>query len=306
MSDTSRVSGFGGFSGGGQEKGRSTSLVRFCRGRKLGDIVSGVFLRLESETLGWALLEGEELLAHLPAGVSRPEVGSSVFFRIEALYPEVTLRLLPAASPEARLAAFVPSLPLAQEAALYVAARDTLDSMLVAHPVPGAASTGGGTREEGFIQHVSRSPDLFAAFVEVQIRSRALLHSGASAGLSFFRHMPWISPTFCRLEVSLWNKGGTEVVAGGLLPSGDTLLLQGHLHGGVLHYRFAFSPAKAGYPVGAVVHEGLAHSGIGKYQGMLTTDCSGTGGQTADLVGRILALAVNSGATTGVRFSRRV
>ncbi len=66
MSGTSKIGGYGGYFGTRGQGGRSAALIRFCRGRKQGDVVSGVFVRMETDTLGWALLEGEELLAHLP------------------------------------------------------------------------------------------------------------------------------------------------------------------------------------------------------------------------------------------------
>lgn len=305
MSGTSRIGGYGGFSGGRQDTGRSASLARFCRGRKVGDIVSGVFLRLENETLGWALLEGEELLANLPAEGPRPEPGAPVFFRIEALHPEVTLRMLSGDSPAARLAVVFPSLPLSQEAALYVAARETLDAALAAHRAPGNLPEGMNARKEAFIAHVSRSPELFAAFAETQIRSRALLRVGAAAGLSFFRHMPWISPALTALEVSYWNKGDTPVIAGGTLPGGDTLLLQGTMRGDVLRYRLAVLPAK-GASLKDAPRKGFTHSGLAEYQGTFAAAGSGTHGQAVDLVGRILALAADSGTMAVGRFSRRL
>lgn len=304
MSGTSRIGGYGDFSGDGRG-GRSASLARFCRDRKTGDIVSGVFLRLETENLGWALLEGEELLAHLPAEGPRPETGSPVFFRIETLRPEVVLRMLPGDSPAARLAVAFPSLPLSQEAALYVAARDSFDAALAAHPVPGTVPHGVQARGEAFIAHVSRSPELFSAFVEAQVRSRALLRAGSSAGLIFFRHMPWISPALSGLEVSLWSKGDASVMAGGTLSGGDMLLVRGSMHGGVLRYRLAVAPAK-GAAARGVPHGGSPPGGAAEYQGALAVGGPGTSGQAVDLVGRVLALAADSGSMAVGRYSRRL
>lgn len=307
MSGTSRIGGYGGFSSGGQDKGRSASLARFCRGRKIGDVVSGVFLRLETESLGWALLEGEELLAHLPAEGPRPEPGSPVFFRIEALLPEVVLRILAGDSPAARLAMVFPSLPLSQEAALYASTRDAFEARLAACRAPGDIPEGLAARKEAFARQVSRTPELLAAFAEVQIRSRALLRAGAPAGLTFFRHMPWLSPALSGLEVSLWNRDDA-VIANGTLPEGDRLLLQGAMRGEVLRYRLALIPAKGVQPglqadlQPGAARQAFAHGGIAEYQGVLAAGR----GQATDLVGRILALAADSGTMAVGRYSRRL
>lgn len=117
MSDNLRIRGqsAGGF--GGKREG---SLARFKQGRKAGDLVRGVFLRLEPASPGtaWVNLEGEELLAQLPEDLSelarrilagrgvgamptgldesdfplRP--GSPCYFILEALDPEPVLRML--------------------------------------------------------------------------------------------------------------------------------------------------------------------------------------------------------------------
>ena len=117
MSDNLRIRGqsAGGF--GGKREG---SLARFKQGRKAGDLVRGVFLRLEPASPGtaWVNLEGEELLAQLPEELSdlarrilagrgvgamptgldesdfplRP--GSPCYFILEALDPEPVLRML--------------------------------------------------------------------------------------------------------------------------------------------------------------------------------------------------------------------
>ena len=113
--------------------------------------------------------------------------------------------------------------------------------------------------------------------------------------------MPWISPTLSGLEVSLWNKGDTPVIAGGTLPGGDALLLQGTMRGEALRYRLSVVPAKGG-PTWELPRGVFAHDGAAEFQGAF----AGTPGRTVDLVGRILALAANSGTMAVGRYSRRL
>ncbi|SBW09406.1 hypothetical protein KL86DPRO_50160 [uncultured delta proteobacterium] len=312
MSGTSRIGGYGGYAGTGGKDSRSASLARFCKGRKQGDVVSGVFLRLETETLGWALLEGEELLAHLPEnwqgaedwreGGNRPSPGDKVFFRIEALRPEVVLRMLPAADPLARLSALVPSVPLAQEAGLYVAARDKFDALLAGFlaKTPGLfAAPDPASRKAAFINLVAADAGLLGAFAETSARSRALCRAAAPAGLLFFQHMPWLSGGLTQIEVSLWSEGDAPVFAGARLPSGDTMTLRGVMESGALRYRLAVSGPKGD---AFRARFSPARTGAAEYRGSDRL----AGNQAADLVGRILALAADSGTMATGRFSRKL
>lgn len=309
MSGTSRIGGYGGYSGTGGDSGRSAALARFCRGRKKGDVISGVFLRQEAEDLGWALLEGEELLAHLPAEGPRPAPGDRVFFRVASLTPEVVLHMLAADDPLARLSVILPSVPLAQEAVLYVAARDRLDALLepvfrqdarlFADPDP-------ERRKAAFINRAAADGSLFAAFAEALARSRALERLAAPAGLILFRPMPWLCAGLSRVEVSFWRSGEAAVFAGARLPSGDSLLLRGDMADGVLRYRLSvtghgggngpvrFSPGRTAY----AEYRGAE----GRKPGAPATPP----GRAADLVGRILALAADSGSMAVGRFSRKL
>ena len=254
--------------------------------------------------MGWALLEGEELLAELPVEGQRPEEGSRVFFRIEALHPEVVLRMLPGDAAAARLALVMPPLPLSQEAGFYAAARDRLDSLLITHGVPEAlrSLSGPEERKTAFIEAVSMSPALFAAYAESLARSRAVRGAAVGTGLVFFQHMPWLSGAVTGIEVSLWRGGEAPVFAGATLPSGDRLLLRGAVEGGTLRYRLAVASVKGG---SSPQLRGFAPpKGHGEYKGLEPVRANSAG--TWDLVGRILALAADTGSGAVGRFSRRL
>lgn len=306
MSGPSRIGGYGGYPDSGGRRDRSVSLARFRRGRKQGDVVSGVFVRRETEALGWALLEGEELLAHLPEdwGTSGtgPVPGDRVFFRVEALAPEVVLRMLTPTDPLARLAAILPSVPLAQEAVLYVAARDRLDAALSASGNWDSAllsTQDVAVRERAFIDLAAANPSVLAAFAETAARARSLCRAGASAGLVFFRHMPWLGPGLDQVEVSLWRDEKTPVIAGARLISGEKLLLRGEMREGIFRYRLSIAGPTAG---GGRFSPG--RTAASEYLGAVPGGASGV--QTPDLVGRILALAADSGAMAVGRFSRKL
>ena len=247
MSGSSRIGGsgsYGGYGGLSRQGGRSASLERFRQGRKVGDVVSGVFLRFENDTFGRALLEGEELLAHLPAEGPRPKEGEAVFFCVDALAPEVVLRMVSSVDPLARLSLVLPPVPLSQEVALYTAARDTVDTLLA---VSGALRGKTGTAaRDAFIDAVANSPAMAEAFAESRARSRTLVRAASRAGLACFRHMPWLCPGVTALEVSVWDKGESPVLAGGTLASGDRVLVSGSFENGTLRHRLTVIPVSGG------------------------------------------------------------
>lgn len=163
MSDDIRIYGGGGGQGGGPRERRAEALARFKRGRKAGDLVQGVFLRLEPVPPGtaWVSLEGAALLAALPdelaelarriaagqgagatpTGVTEADFpirrGQPCYFVLEALEPEPLLRMLGATDPralaraaaEARWRGIV-NLPPAQLAARYIHQRSLLERAL--------------------------------------------------------------------------------------------------------------------------------------------------------------------------------
>lgn len=288
MSGSSRIGGSGspGGSGGLDRRGdRSASLERFRRNRKVGDVVSGVFLRLETETSGWTRLEGEELLARLPAEGPRPQEGETVFFRIESLAPEVTLRLLPSADPLARLALVLPPVALSQEGALYIAARDKLDSLLAGSGALQGKS--GDTARAAFIDAVAGSSAMADVFAESCARSRSLVRAASRAGLTYFKHMPWLCPGVTALELSLWEKGESPVFANATLPSGDRVVVRGSFESGTFRHRLHVIPVSS-----------AAGGGIWQNRHAVS------GESAADVVGCILARAARAGGTTIGRFSR--
>ena len=303
MSGTSRIGGSGGYAGTTGGQSRSGSLARFCHGRKRGDVVSGIFLRMETDDLGWALLEDEELLAHLPEnrakGSIRPLPGDHIFFRIDALAPEVVLHMLSAADPLVRIAALLPSRPMAQEAALYTAARDAVDALLARclgmEPGLFAAPTS-AARKEAFIDCLASNAALLEGFTETLARSRALSRAAASSGLLFFQYMPWLCGGLAQIEVSLWRGGESPVFAGARLPSGDRLLLRGTMENGRLRHSLSIvgingrsaRKAAVAYP------DNEAQTAVGEPE------------RSVDLVSHILALAADSDASSVGRFSRKL
>lgn len=164
MSDDIRIYGGGGYpQGGDPRQRRAEALARFKRGHKSGDLVTGIFLRLEPVPPGtaWVSLEGAALLAALPdelaalarriaagqgagavpTGVSEADFpikrGQSCYFVLEAVEPEPILRMLGTGEPksaavaaaEARWQAIL-RLPLTQLAARYTQKRGLLDGIL--------------------------------------------------------------------------------------------------------------------------------------------------------------------------------
>lgn len=307
MNGTSRIGGYGGFSGSGQDRDRSAALTRFRRGRKPGDVVSGTFVRMEAETLGLVILEDEELLAQIPperiAEGAVPVPGERVFFQIEALVPEVLLRMLSVADPHVRLSSIFPSVPLAQEAVLYVNARDKLDAF-AAEPATREAvfsQPDAEARKAAFIRCLGGDAAMLGAFTETFARSRALCRAASHAGLVFFQHMPWLSGAISQIEVSLWSKGESPVFAGARLSSGDRLLLRGAMEDGRLRYRVGISGTATGKPRFSSVRTASAD-----YRGTDRQGRPGVPDRPADLVGRILALAADSGTMALGRFSRKL
>ena len=310
MSGTSRIGGYGGYAGTGGKQSRSASLVRFCRGRKRGDVVSGTFLRMETEDLGWALLEGEELLAHLPEHWGEegryPSPGEHVFFRIDEVAPSVILRLLSIADPLARIAAVLPSYPVAQEAVLYTAARDTLDALLAGHMALEPAIFVGvepAARKAAFIERVATDTELFCAFAEAFARSQVLCRAAFASGLLFFQHMPWLCGNLTQIEISLWGTGDFPVWASARLFSKEKLLLRGRMENGILHYHLEIAGVKDDKVSTRVVS---SRSVVAEYPLFDARGRPRAMAQSVDLVGHILALAAESDTTAAGRFSRKL
>ncbi len=188
---------------------------------------------------------------------------------------------------------------------MYAASRDRLDALLAAHSgnTPDVfAAPDPASRKAAFIGRVAADAALLDAFAETFARSRALCRAASSAGLLFFQHMPWLCGGLTRVEVSLWRAGEAPVFAGACLPSGDRVSLRGVMEDSVLRYRLAvFGPNRDAF--GARFSP--ARSAAAEYRG--GDGIARAGDQTADLVGRILALAADSGSiTTTGRFSRQL
>ena len=288
MSDGTRISGYGSYAGFSQQRERSASLERFRRGRREGDIVSGVFLRFENDHAGWAQLEGEELLAALPPDGPRPDIGAPVYFRVEALLPEVVLRMVSATDPAVEVALAAGSRPLAQHAALYASARDTLDTLLhtaLWPSVPASATL--FERRQAFVAFVASSSDALEAYAEGLLRARTLQRAASLPGLAFFRHLPWLCPALRRLEVAFQTGGDAPVRAGGTLPNGVCLLVRGRIEKAVFRYRVEYTGAVQVAPEAA---KNIPEASI-FCLGMTQT------ARAEDVLGHILASAASSGGS---------
>lgn len=163
MNDDIRVYGGEGRQQGKDRRHRAEALARFKRGHKTGDLVQGVFLRLETVPPGtaWVSLEGAGLLAALPddlsglarhiaagqgagaapTGVTEADFplrrGQTCYFVLEAVEPEPVLRMLSATEPKALAVTAAEArwrgllrMPLAQLAARYTRQRSLLDKAL--------------------------------------------------------------------------------------------------------------------------------------------------------------------------------
>ncbi len=211
--------------------------------------------------------------------------------------------MLLSGDPLARLSAILPSVPLAQEAVLYVAARDRLDAFLSTSPLwnDRAFSTMSlDARKTSFIDFAARNERALDAFAEALARSRSICRTAASAGLLFFRHLPWLGPGLAQVEVSLWRDGESPIIAGARLASGENLLLRGSMQGKIFRYRVAVEG-------GGVLPRKFSpgRTAAAEYLGFMPGQ-GASGGQVLDLVGRILASAADSGSMAVGRFSRKL
>ncbi len=132
---TGHTGGLTGGLGDRQSAGHAPErAAHFRRAHRPGDTVRGVFLRPAAQSaafvgpgahsggLGWADIEGQTLLASMPAF---PPPGTELLFRVERTEPDIVLRLLAEGD-----GAAVPLPSPARLAAEYAAARDRLDARL--------------------------------------------------------------------------------------------------------------------------------------------------------------------------------
>lgn len=257
--DNTRIYGSGGGWKGdtGERRGPARGDVgRFRAAHSVGDVVRGVFLRQEEADTGWVDLDGEQLLAQLPETGPRPLPGEMVFFRIDTLSPEVTLRFLAQGSGGA--AAY---LPLSVLAASYSAARERLDAVALQCLWPewkSLAPNGRPQARDAYCRFVGGNEAAFAAYAEAKIYASAFEKTCAGAGVLAFRHMPWLMPEARAVETALLQKGRERrLLAGAFLPSGrhlfmDGLLLSGPQNDGVL-FRLVVADTVSEFPLPSVV-----------------------------------------------------
>ena len=231
-------SGATGLSGGfgdrpGQDPARA---ARFRRAHRPGDTVRGVFLRPVGQSsafaaspafganpggLGWADIDGQVLLASMPAF---PQPGTELLFRVERLEPDIVLRLLA----EGDEAGAPPPSP-ARLAADYAAARDRLDVRLagVLFPAwnpPGAPDrpVTAAARHGAFAAHVADNADTADLFLACQRARLALLPTlrAAHPGVVLL-HLPWLCPTARALDCAILppraeGEGLVRILLGGV------------------------------------------------------------------------------------------
>lgn len=226
--------------------------ARFRRAHRPGDTVRGVFLRPAAQSaafagpganaggLGWADIEGQTLLASMPAF---PQPGTELLFRVERTEPDIVLRLLA----EGNGAATPPPSP-ARLAADYAAARDRLDARLAvtlfpewtagtvsatgtgqadvverAAPSPSPAATTAAARHAALAAHVAEDAETAGLFLACQRARLALLPvlRAAHPGVALL-HLPWLCPTARALDCAVLppqpgSTGGglTRILLGG-------------------------------------------------------------------------------------------
>ncbi|MDR3043879.1 MAG: hypothetical protein LBU75_06390 [Desulfovibrio sp.] len=245
--------GLGDRQGAGHDPERA---ARFRRAHRPGDTVRGVFLRPAAQSatfagpgasaggLGWADIEGQTLLASMPAF---PQPGTELLFRVERTEPDIVLRLLA----EGDGAAVVPPSP-ARLAADYAAARDRLDARLAdtlfaewaagtesttgtghadalerAAPSPSTTATA-AARHAAFAAHVAPVHDdaetagLFLACQRARLALLPVLRA-AHPGVVLL-HLPWLCPTARALDCAILppppnaTAGGlTRILLGGVI-----------------------------------------------------------------------------------------
>jgi len=227
--------GFGDRQGGGHDPERA---ARFRRAHRPGDTVRGTFLRPAAQSaafagpgahsggLGWADIDGQTLLASMPAF---PQPGTELLFRVERTEPDIVLRLLA----EGEGAAVAPPSP-ARLAAEYAAARDRLDARLAdtlfaewtawtattapdmgTEPAAAAsvkrgsspAPTTAAARHAAFAAHVAPVHDdaeTAALFLACQRARLALLPvlRAAHPGVTLL-HLPWLCPPARALDCAV-------------------------------------------------------------------------------------------------------
>lgn len=236
-------SGSTGLSGGfGDRSGHDPArAARFRRAHRPGDTVRGVFLRPAAQSaafagpgaapggLGWADIEGQTLLASMPAF---PKPGTELLFLVERTEPDIVLRLLA----EGDGAGAPPPSP-ARLAADYAAARDRLDARLaealfpawIPPGAPGRPVTA-AARHGAFAAHVAENADTADLFLACQRARLALLPTlrAAHPGVALL-HLPWLCPTARALDCAILppraeGEGLVRILLGGVsasLPPGD-------------------------------------------------------------------------------------
>ena len=228
--------------------------ARFRRAHRPGDTVRGTFLRPAAQSaafagpgagnggLGWADIEGQTLLASMPAF---PQPGTELLFRVERTEPDIVLRLLA----EGDGAAVAPPSP-ARLAADYATARDRLDARLsgtlfagwaaetatgtgAAHPdaeeqavpLPTTAAATAAARHAAFAAHVADDAETAALFLACQRARLALLPvlRAAHPGVVLL-HLPWLCPTARALDCAILppppdatGGGLTRILLGGVI-----------------------------------------------------------------------------------------
>ena len=231
-------SGATGLSGGfGERTGQDPArAARFRRAHRPGDTVRGVFLRPAGQSsafaaspafgatpggLGWADIDGQVLLASMPAF---PQPGTELLFLVERLEPDIVLRLLA----EGDEAGTPPPSP-ARLAADYAAARDRLDARLAEALFPAWIQPGApdrpvtaAARHGAFAAHVADNADTADLFLGCQRARLALLPTlrGAHPGVVLL-HLPWLCPTARALDCAMVppraeGEGLVRVLLGGV------------------------------------------------------------------------------------------
>ncbi len=188
-------SGFGGYGGGGEERGRL-----FRKRHRVGDRLRGVMLRWEAEGLAWVNVEGQELLAEI---ATRPDPGQYLYFLVRSLVPEIILQEILPASVGAQ-AAF-PDLARA-----FWGARTRFESALRKRSLRWSGKNA-AARKQKFFALLAQDPELALEFADL-LGPLSWLNLGLQArGAGRLYYLPWLMPEPMACELLA---GGRKLTSG--------------------------------------------------------------------------------------------
>jgi hypothetical protein len=254
----------GGQSGAGK-KGR---LARFRRGRRKGELVSGIFVSLEPLSPGtaWVDFEGDKLLALLPEGWAEPagrifdgrdaradsggagegdfplQPGNLCFFVLEELEPELVLRML---RPEEQIrvgkekpALFeaclnsISAMPPAQLISRYAGLCARMDSLLRKCRWPDRVFP----CRDAYVDYIQKEKEALDIYTRLTLYRSAVVRGLKGNGLADLLYLPWLYPGAGCIHMAVltekWNRrtsGGPAFILQAMYSSGQRVQIRGEL-----------------------------------------------------------------------------